>query len=131
MSPITDTVNSPISDAQRSELIQHALAAREGAYCVYSNFHVGACLLAEDGSFVKGANVENASLGGTICAERTAIVKGVMPIYLVPAQFSSSTPFVSIAEAEKMESGDKCIVTTMGELLPVSFGPSDMGKPGP
>lgn len=52
-------------------------AARDGSYSPYSNFRVGACLLASDGSFVPGANVENASYGGGICAERTAIVKGV------------------------------------------------------
>lgn len=40
-----------------------------------SRFHVGAALLLDDGTIIQGANVENASYGGAICAERTAIVK--------------------------------------------------------
>ncbi|GAA5971341.1 hypothetical protein JCM21900_002404, partial [Sporobolomyces salmonicolor] len=67
----------PLTAAQRATLISNALEARNGSYSPYSKFRVGACLLAEDGSYVSGANVESASYGGTICAERTAIVKGV------------------------------------------------------
>lgn len=51
--------------------------ARDGSYCVYSNFRVGACLLTADGHYVRGANVEACNYAGTICAERTAIVKAV------------------------------------------------------
>ncbi|KAL8283665.1 hypothetical protein RQP46_005460 [Phenoliferia psychrophenolica] len=71
MSPLTLTAE------QRETLIQNSLKARDGSYSPYSHFRVGACLLAEDGTYVFGANVENASYGGAICAERTAIVKGV------------------------------------------------------
>lgn len=59
------------------ELILKAIEARENAYCPYSNFHVGAAALFEDGKIYKGCNVENASFGATNCAERTAIFNGV------------------------------------------------------
>ena len=60
-----------------NELIDSALEARERAYCPYSNFKVGAAVLFEDGKIYTGSNIENASFGGTNCAERTAIFKGV------------------------------------------------------
>lgn len=53
------------------------IVARDGSYSPYSNFRVGAVLLTEDGELITGANIENASIGGTICAERTAMVKAV------------------------------------------------------
>ncbi|KAI9267314.1 cytidine deaminase [Sporodiniella umbellata] len=61
----------------KDTLFQKALKAREYSYSPYSKFRVGACLLAEDGTFFSGCNVENASYGAAICAERTAFVKAV------------------------------------------------------
>ena len=58
-------------------LVQKALEARKESYSPYSKFAVGAALETEDGTVVTGTNIENASYGLSICAERTALVKAV------------------------------------------------------
>lgn len=59
------------------ELIKLATKARESAYVPYSNFKVGAALLAKSGKVYLGCNIENASYTPTNCAERTAFFKAV------------------------------------------------------
>lgn len=59
------------------ELIDRALAVREQAYAPYSRFAVGAAVLTDRGELFAGCNVENASYGLTICAERNAIFQAV------------------------------------------------------
>ncbi len=58
-------------------LVEKAMEAKKNAYVPYSGFHVGAAVLTPDGKIFTGCNVENASYGASICAERTAIVKAV------------------------------------------------------
>lgn len=59
------------------ELINIATAASKNAYAPYSKFAVGAAIECSDGTVYTGCNIENAALGCTVCAERTAIFKAV------------------------------------------------------
>jgi len=60
-------------NADPAILLNRAAAAAENAHCPYSDYPVGAALLTDDGEIFCGCNVENASLGLTICAERVAL----------------------------------------------------------
>jgi cytidine deaminase len=68
------SVASVVTD---EELIERARVARESAHAPYSNFEVGAALLASDGRIFTGCNIENSTYGLTMCAERVAIFKAV------------------------------------------------------
>ena len=61
-------------------LLAAAREAAEQAHCPYSNFHVGAAVRCSDGTVVSGCNVENASYGLTICAERVALFLSLIHI---------------------------------------------------
>lgn len=60
------------------DLLQEALNARERSYCPYSRYPVGAALLGRSGRLYRGANVEVASYGLSMCAERTALFSAVV-----------------------------------------------------
>ncbi len=78
-----------------ANLIDKALEAKKNAYVPYSNLHVGAALLCDDGTIYTGVNIENVSYGATNCAERTAIFKAVSV---------GKRNFVAIAIVSDMES---------------------------
>ena len=61
-----------MENQDQDELVRSALEIRQQAYAPYSKFLVGAAVLSDDGTVFTGANVENASYGLTICAERVA-----------------------------------------------------------
>ena len=66
-----------VDQATLEQLTQHARQAALKSYSPYSGFRVGAALLLASGEVVTGTNVENVSLGLTICAERAALVRAV------------------------------------------------------
>jgi len=63
--------------SNRDEVMKAAIDVRQRAYAKYSNFLVGAAILAGDGKIYTGCNVENASFGLTICAERATVFNAI------------------------------------------------------
>lgn len=72
-----DVDHLELAQALRGELLAAAREALASAYAPYSNFPVGAAVLCSDGAIYRGCNVENASFGLTICAERAAIFNAI------------------------------------------------------
>ena len=84
--------------AEDAILVEEARNACSMAYAPYSNFHVGAALLLENGEIIKGANIENASYPVGICAERSTIATA--------HNLYPGTPIISIALAAKTPQGE-------------------------
>ena len=89
-----------IDEAQIAALAKAACEAKAHAYAPYSKFHVGAALLTAGGHIISGCNIENATFGATICAERSAIascisqygVRDITAIYVTNDTDKKITP---------------------------------------
>ena len=121
------------------ELIERAMEMKKAAYAPYSHFQVGAAVLAESGKVYGGANVENASYGATVCAERSAIFAAVnagerkleaIAVTETPCgicrqvmrEFCDPKTFKVIVG----KNTEDFKVFTLDELLPESFGPEHL-----
>ena len=97
-------------------LLVRARRAASHAHCPYSNFHVGAAVRCEDGSVIDGCNMENASYGLSICAERvalfTAISQGKQPIELAVSCIDAQS---DAAPGSRMPSGDAGTAAKQGQ----------------
>lgn len=130
-----------------SELIEAARRAHKNAYGRYSGFAVGAAIRLDDGAIFAGCNVENASYGATICAERNAICAsvaqgGARPIEEIVVVSDGEVPWPPcgmcrqfIAEfaapdctVHSLGVGDEVRSWHFNQLLPDSFGAADMNE---
>lgn len=131
-----------LSDEERQQLIDAAVAVRSQAYAPYSNYAVGAAILANSGRTYIGTNVENASYPLSMCAERSAVFRAVADgdrsfraiavvtenggapcgaCRQVLSEFGLDT-IVYIADPNSEIARE----ATVGELLPEAFGPADL-----
>lgn len=133
-----------LSEKEILDYIDEINLLLEKAYVPYSKFPVAALLIDENGNKHKGVNVENASFGLTLCAERNAIttavtenmkkikvlvVTGNTPEPISPCgacrqvikEFSDSETVIILANKD-----NKYKIISLEELLPYSFGPEDL-----
>lgn len=134
------------------DLIREAIGARENSYSPYSEYQVGAAIYTSDGIIYTGCNIENASYGATVCAERTAIfkaisegAKGFRAIAIVGSpkgriinqfaypcgicrqvmnEFADAREFIVIVAKSETEYR----VFSLDELLPQGFGPLNLAE---
>ncbi len=127
-----------MTEPQWQQLAEAAKSASAHAYCPYSGFPVGASVLTGEGAIASGCNVENASFGLTVCAERNALFRAVadgatviVALVLYTPTAEPATPCGAcrqvIAEFGRT-AAVRCICDgpaykqyTLGELLPQSF----------
>ena len=131
------------------ELLLQAVEAREMAYAPYSNHKVGAALVGKSGKVYTGCNVENAAYTPTNCAERTAVFKAVSE---GECEFTAIAVVGGLGDKLSdvcapcgvcrqvlaefcdpdlriiMGTPDKIVVSTLKDLLPLSFGKGDLSK---
>jgi cytidine deaminase len=132
-----------IPESTLRELIARARSASERAYCPYSRFPVGAAVLTSSGEMFVGCNVENASYGLTICAERNAVfamvAAGARDITAVAIHTPTDAPsgpcgacrqviheFGPDARVVCVSDGPDRIDVRLSELMPAAFGPHSL-----
>ena len=129
-----------------NDLINQAMTARENSYSPYSTFRVGSAVLCKDGRVYLGCNIENASYGETVCAERVAIFKAIsdgnrdFSAIAIVGGINKITDFAFPCGACRqvlcehcapdlkiiLYNGNETKICTLGELFPHSFGKSDI-----
>lgn len=126
-----------------SAMKRGAIEAAQRAYAPYSRFAVGAAALCPDGRIYTGANVENASFGLSVCAERNAIFRAIadgarqIDAVVVYTQTGGATPPCGACRQVLSEFGADAVIVCcsdgaddrhyrLGELLPDAFGPSHL-----
>lgn len=128
--------------SQEAELAARALEARPWAYAPYSGYRVGAALLTASGKVYDGVNVENAAYPDSICAERVAAVKAVSEgerefVAIAVATSNGGMPCGSCRQFLSEFGLDAAVLivdaegrivkrTTVGDLLPDAFGPTQL-----
>lgn len=135
-----------LNDEQVATLLDAARAAAEHAYVPYSHFPVGAAVLTAGGSIVSGCNIENASYGLTVCAERVAIFQAVAAghdeiraIAVVAPKALGTTPCGACRQVinEFKAAGDLLVIlegtdgpetVRFDAILPRAFGPRDLDR---
>lgn len=130
------------------ELMNKAAEARDFAYAPYSQFRVGAALLAKNGKVYTGCNIENASYSPTVCAERTAFFKAVSEgvrdfeaIAIVGGKGGEIAPFCAPCGVCRQVMAEFCDAGTfklvlgspkqfdvylLSDVLPFAFTPKDV-----
>lgn len=133
-----------ITDEDRQKLIEAAREARRWAYAPYSNYSVGAALLTNSGKIYDGVNVENAAYPTSICAERVAVFKAVSEgergfAAIAVVTSNGGAPCGSCRQVLWEFSNDLLVIladeqgqvvreTTIADLLPGAFSPSDLPR---
>ena len=126
-----------MNDDQRRRLVESAVAVRKHAYAPFSNFFVGAAILTEDDQVFVGCNIENASFGATVCAERvaagTAIAAGARNWRAIAVATNGGASPCGVCRQFLAEFAPEMVVvivdcltmrqreTTVGDLLPDRF----------
>ncbi|WP_156298923.1 cytidine deaminase [Streptobacillus canis] len=133
------------SEKEIREYISRANVLLDRAYAPYSKYRVAAVMIDTDGNLHEGVNVENASYGLTVCAERNtiaaAVTKGMKNIDLIVITGDTEKPISPcgmcrqvIREFSKRDTlivlatskSDEYMLWTMDEMIPYSFGPEDL-----
>jgi len=130
----------------KSQLLEAAKLALGASYSPYSKCKVASAVLTDDGQIYSGCNIENASYGATVCAERVAIWKAVsqnqkriLAILVLTPINTPWSPCGLCRQVLREFADSKCPVFlagkrgitktfTLGQLLPQSFSPKNLGR---